>query len=94
MINEHLSSFAGLPIYSIEIEDPEDETLEDEAAEDDAPEDVSQVAWRIALDYDTPEEEFDRALDTVLERTGPGGPAAWCSARGVSRTSAGLRCSC
>jgi hypothetical protein len=61
VINEHLSSFAGLPILELE---------------DEAQQDVSQVAWRIALEYDTPVDEFETALDKVLDRTGPGGPAA------------------
>ncbi|MBT0772810.1 STM4015 family protein [Kineosporia sp. J2-2] len=62
MISEYLTSFAGLPVHS----DDDEET----------PENALAVAWRISVDYDSPEVEFETQLDQVLEHTGPGGPVA------------------
>jgi hypothetical protein len=62
-INEHLTTFAGLPI--VEVDDER------------SPADPAAVAWRIDLEeFDADTSEFEAALEKVLERAGPGGPAA------------------
>ncbi|AEV83537.1 hypothetical protein ACWT_2904 [Actinoplanes sp. SE50] len=62
-INEHLTTFAGLPIVDV--------------ADEQGPVDPAAVAWRIDLeDYEAELSEFEAALDRVLERAGPGGPTA------------------
>ncbi|WP_436532457.1 STM4015 family protein [Actinoplanes sp. HUAS TT8] len=62
-INEHLTTFAGLPIVEV---DGEQE-----------PDDPGAVAWRIDMeDFEADVSEFEAALEKVLERAGPGGPAA------------------
>ncbi|MFI1991734.1 STM4015 family protein [Actinoplanes sp. NPDC020271] len=62
-INEHLTTFAGLPI--VEVDDERE------------PADPAAVAWRIDMeDFEADVPEFEAALEKVLERAGPGGPAA------------------
>lgn len=62
-INDHLTTFAGLPIVSVE--------------DDSIPADPAAVAWRIDMDDSEADlEEFQAALEKVLDRCGPGGPAA------------------
>ncbi|KUL28516.1 STM4015 family protein [Actinoplanes awajinensis] len=61
-VNDNLATFAGLPVVPLERE-----TVEDPAA----------VAWRIEMeDFEAPPEEFEAALDQLLERCGPAGPTA------------------
>jgi hypothetical protein len=62
-INDHLQSFAGMPVVAWDAEDP--------------PADPSTVAWRLELeDFEADEDEFVAAFDKLLERTGPAGPTA------------------
>jgi hypothetical protein len=60
-IHEHLSSFAGLPVVSLD---------------DERPADPAAVAWRIDMDFEDSGEAFAAAFEQVLERCGPGGPVA------------------
>ncbi len=62
-INDHLATFAGLPI--VEVDDEQ------------TPADPAAVAWRIDMeDFEADLSEFEAALEKVLERSGPTGPAA------------------
>jgi hypothetical protein len=62
-INDHPTTFAGLPIVAL--------------ADEQTPADPAAVAWRLhAEDFDADPEEFTAALEAVLGRCGPGGPAA------------------
>ncbi len=62
-INHKLDFFAGLPVVDSQELDDHDKR--------------EQVAWRIDMeDFEAPAEEFEAALDRVLERCGPAGPTA------------------
>jgi hypothetical protein len=63
-IDAHLTTFAGLPVVAW---DDEDNTPDDPAA----------VAWRLeAEEFDADPEELEQAFETLLKRTGHGGPVA------------------
>ncbi|MEU4423222.1 STM4015 family protein [Actinoplanes sp. NPDC024001] len=62
-INEHVTTFAGLPIVAWD------------AAE--SPADPAAVAWRVSVDdSEAEDDEFAEALEALLKRCGPGGPTA------------------
>lgn len=62
-INDHLTTFAGLPVVASD--------------EDPRPADAAAVAWRVEVkDFEAPPAEFEAAVERVLELTGPHGPAA------------------
>ena len=62
-INDHLTTFAGLPVVASD--------------EDPRPADPAAVAWRVEVkDFEAPPAEFEAAVERVLELTGPDGPVA------------------
>ncbi|MDP9795381.1 hypothetical protein J2S43_003893 [Catenuloplanes nepalensis] len=62
-INSHVTTFAGLPVVP--------------AGSDVRPDDPGAVAWRVEIeDYDSAPDEFEAAMEAMLERAGDGGPVA------------------
>jgi hypothetical protein len=57
--NEHVQTFAGLPVVPFEVGEPPD--VSDPAA----------VAWRLSVEYEDEEEQFLAALDGLIAAHGP-----------------------